>query len=152
MWLHALRSWERAAMRDGPGAERDLEAAERALALMPGPPSGFFAPWDASYLAVARGKTALMLDRPGESVEHFERALELTSDWMRPTYEIQLAAACIQAGQPERGSSLLLGTLDVARATGTTVLLSRIANLSTNDLAPYGNVPLVRELRDRVAA
>ena len=152
MVLYALRSWEQAAAGYGQAAEQDLDAAQRALARWTEPPSQYWSAWDEAYLPVARGKTALMLGKVTESVEHFEQALATATGWMKPMYEVQFAAALANAGQPERAGSLLLGTLEDAQAKGTTVLLSRIAKLAGMELAGYHDVPLVRELHERLAA
>lgn len=152
MVLYALRSWEQAAAGHGVAAEQDLDTAQRALARWDGPPSQYWSAWDEAYLPVARGKTALMLGKANESVEHFEQALATATGWMRPMYEVQFAAALANTGQPERAGSVLLGTLEDARAKGTTVLLSRIDRLASTDLAGYQDVPIVRELRERLAA
>ncbi len=151
MVLYAFRSWEQAAAGYSKAAEHDLDAAQRALSRWTEPPSEYWSAWDETYLPVARGKTALMLGRVGESVEHFEQALTTAKGWMKPLYEVQFAAALANAGQPERAASLLLGTLDAARATGTTVLLSRIDKLANTELAGYCDVPVVRELHERLA-
>jgi transcriptional regulator with XRE-family HTH domain len=152
MVLYAQRSWELAGAGYSVAAERDLDAAQRALSRWTEPPSEYWSAWDETYLSVARGKTALMLGRVSDSVGHFERALTTTKGWMTPLYEVQLAAALANAGQPERAGSLLLGVLDDARAKGTTVLLSRIDKLAGTDLAGYRDVPVVRELQERLAA
>jgi len=152
MVLHAVRSWEQAGAGRGAAAERDLDAAQRALSRWAEPPSEYWSAWDEAYLSVARGKTALILGKLHESVGHFDHALTMASGWMKPLYEVQSASAFANAGQPDRAGSLLLGTLDDARARGTTVLLNRIAKLARVDLAGYDDVPNVRELHDRLAA
>jgi hypothetical protein len=152
MVLYALRSWEQAAAGYSQAAEQDLDSAQRALARWTEPPSEYWSAWDETYLPVARGKTAIMLGRVCESVGHFEAALISAKGWMRPMYEVQFAAALANAGQPERAGGLLLGTLQDARATGTTILLSRIDKLAMTDLAGYRDVPVVRELQEQLAA
>ena len=152
MVLYALRSWEQAAAGYSREAERDLDAAQRALSHWTEPLSEYWSVWDQTYLPVARGKTALMLGRVNESISHFEEALTTAKGWMKPLYEVQFAAALANAGQPERAGALLLGTLEDARAKGTTILLSRIHKLACTDLAGYRQVPVVRELRERLAA
>jgi hypothetical protein len=152
MVLYAVRSWEHAGAGRGAAAERDLDASQRALSRWTEPPSEYWSAWDETYLQVARGKTALVLGAVNDSVGHFERALTTAKGWMKPLYDVQFAAALANAGQPERASSLLLGTLDDARAKGTTVLLSRIDKLASVDLAGYRDVPVVRELHDRLTA
>lgn len=152
MVLYAFRAWEQAAAGYSQAAEQDLDAAQRALDRWTEPPSEYWSAWDETYLPVARGKTALMLGQVCESVWHFEQALVAAKGWMRPLYEVQFAAALANAGQPERAGALLLETLKEARAKGTTILLSRIDKLATTDLAGYRDVPVVRELQERLAA
>jgi hypothetical protein len=151
MVLFALRSWEQAAAGYSGKAERDLDAAQRSLARWTEPLSEYWSVWDQTYLPVSRGKTALMLGKVHESVGHFEDALATAKGWMKPLYEVQFAAALANDGQPERAAVLLLGTLEDARNKGTTILLSRIGKLASMDLAGYLDVPVVRELRERLA-
>jgi hypothetical protein len=152
MWLYSMRGWVNAAAGDGAAAGRDLDAAQRALSLMTEQPVGFFRPWDGSYLLVARGKSALMLGDPTRSIDFLDQALQCSTGWMRPFYEVQLAAVCAQAGEPERAGSLLMSTVEEALAKGTTMLVSRISRLAGAELAPYRDLPTIRALHDRLAA
>ena len=152
MWLYSVRAWQHAAAGDGVAAGRDLDAAERALSLMTAKPTGFFQPWDGSYLLVSRGKSALMLGDPTGSMHFLDLALQSATGWMRPFYEVQLAAVCAQADEPERAGSLLMTTVEKALANGTTMLVSRITKLANQELAPYHDLPTIRALHDRLAS
>jgi len=152
MWLYSVRAWQHAATGDGVAAGRDLDAAERALSLMTMKPTGFFRPWDGSYLLVSRGKSALMLGDATGSMHFLDLALKSAAGWMRPFYEVQLAAVCAQAGEPERAGSLLTTTVEKALANGTTMLVSRISKVASQELAPYRDLPNVRALHDRLAS
>lgn len=152
MWLYSMRAWQHAAARDGVASGRDLDAAERALSLMTARPTGFFRPWDASYLLVSRGKSALMLGDATGSMHFLDLALHSATGWMRPFYEVQLAAVCAQAGEPERAGSLLMTTVDRALANGTTMLVSRITKVASQELGPYRDLPTIRALHDRLAS
>ncbi len=152
MWLQSMLAWHHAAAGDGAAAGRDLEAAQRALSLMSEKPAGFFRPWDESYLLVARGKSALMLGDPRGSMGFLEQALRSASTWMRPFYEVQLAAVCAQAGEPDRAGSLLMSTVERAIANRTTMLLSRITKLASQELRPYRNLPAIRALNEQLAS
>lgn len=151
MWLYSMRAWEYAAAGDEIAAGRDLDAAQRALSLMTEKPAGFFRPWDGSYLLLARGKSALMLGDPMRSADFLSQAVQSASSWMRPFYEVQLAAVCAQAGEPERAGLLLMSTLEKALANGTTMLLSRISKLASQELARYHDLPEIRALHSRLA-
>ena len=152
MWLYSVRAWQHAAAGDGVAAGRDLDAAERALSLMTTKPTGFFRPWDGSYLLVSRGKSALMLGDPTGSMHFLDLALQSATGWMRPFYEVQLATVCAQAGEPERAGSLLMATVEKALANGTTMLVSRITKVASQELAPYRDLPTIRALHDRLAS
>jgi len=152
MWLYSVRAWENAATGDEVSAGRDLDAAERALSLMTARPSGFFRPWDASYLLVSRGKSALMLGDLTSSMYFLDLALQAASGWMRPFYEVQLATVCAQAGEPDRAASLLTAIVERALASGTTMLVSRISKVASQELAPYRDLPTIRALHDRLAS
>jgi hypothetical protein len=151
MWLYSMRAWEYAAAGDEIAAGRDLDAAQRALSLMTERPAGFFRPWDGSYLLLARGKSALMLGDPRRSTDFLSQAVQSATSWMRPFYEVQLAAVCAQAGEPERAGSLLVRTLEKALANGTTMLVSRINKLASQELARYRDLPEIRVLHGRLA-
>lgn len=152
MWLHSMRAWQYASAGDEIAAGRDLDAAQRALTLMTETPTGFFRPWDGSYLLLSRGKSALMLGDPRRSADFLSQAVQATTSWMRPFYEVQLAAVCAQAGEPERAGSLLMTTLENALANGTTMLVSRINRLASQELARYRELPEIRVLHGRLAA
>src|SRR5262245_53566771 len=151
MWLYSMRAWQYAAAGDEVAAGRDLDAAQRALSLMTEKPAGFFRPWDGSYLLLARGKSALMLGDRKRSADFLSQAVQSATGWMRPFYEVQLAAVCAQAGEPERASSLLMSTLEKALANGTTMLVSRINKLASQELARYRDLPEIRVLHGRLA-
>jgi hypothetical protein len=58
--------------------------------------------------------------------------------------------ALVRSRQLERASSLLMDTVDVALATGMTMLLRRIWRITNVELADYRDSPAVRMLRDRL--
>jgi hypothetical protein len=150
--LFATRGWNAAAAGHEREAERDFEAAARALATWDRLPDGWFTGFDATYLDVCRAKAAVLLDppRPERAAVHLERALAATQGWMMPTYQILLASACAQAGRPDQAASLLMETVNGARSTGATLLLTRIDAVVRRDLAIYAAVPAVRQLEDAV--
>jgi hypothetical protein len=152
--LCATRAWNFAAAGDELEAERDFEAAARALSTWTRPPDGWFTGFDATYLDVCQAKAAVMLDppRPERAVFHLENALAATQGWIVPTYQILLASAYAQAGRPDQAAALLMGTVNGARTTGATLLLTRIDAVLRRDLAHYGDMAAVRQLREAVVA
>jgi hypothetical protein len=69
---------------------------------------------------------------------------------MVPTYQILLASAYAQAARPDEAASLLMETVNGARSTGATLLLTRIDAVMRRDLATYAAVPAVRQLEEAV--
>jgi transcriptional regulator with XRE-family HTH domain len=151
--LCATRAWNYAAAGHELEAERDFEAAARALATWERLPDGWFTGFDATYLDVCRAKAAVMLDppRPERAAVHLEQALAATRGWMVPTYQILLASAYAQAGRPDQAAALLMETVNGARSTGATLLLTRIDAVLRRDLVRYGDVAAVKQLREAVA-
>ena len=151
LMLYSRRAWQHAGADDEAAAKRDLDTAQRAVAqLAPIADGGFFAPWGAGYLLVSRAKVAFLLGEAGDSVRLFEDALGDTSGYMRPFYEVQMAAACARAGELERAGSILNRTVDAALTRNAAMLIRRITKLTDEDLAPCRTHPAVRSVRDRL--
>jgi predicted Zn-dependent protease len=130
------------------GQLRGSGSAERALSRIRTEPAGFFSPWNAAHLLMARGKTALSLGRLHEAIDLFDRALTAATGWMLPFYEILTAAVLAQTGESERAVTLLTNALNGTPA-GTTMIEVRARTIVEEYLAGYDE-SAVRMLRDRL--
>lgn len=149
--LYAARGKSYATLGREQEADRDFAAAHRALSRWTRQPTGLFDGVDATWLDVCQGGAALMLDRPAGAIAHYEQALAASKSWMVPTYQINLAAAYAQAGQPEQAASLLVGLVDDARDTQTALLLKWMHGVLGRELAAFADVPTVKQLSEALA-
>lgn len=146
--LYGARAKHYAALGCEPEARRDLDVADRELARWAGQPTGLFSGMDSTFALACRAKTALLLGRPVEAVEHWEAAVAAAQGWLLPAYRVNLAAAYGQAGLPEQAAALLMGILDEARETRTLLPLTWVGNVIQHELVPFRDVPTVRQLTD----
>jgi hypothetical protein len=135
-YVHARRSEERAAAGDAPGAERDLEAAERCL------DDGIFDP-DAIYayrdeerwLDAYRASVYRLLGRHADAA----LAASCAIPTLRPHH--QAPALCDQAagvamgGDLDAACALLVDATRVATSTGNRTYLDRVRGIRAGVLA-----------------
>jgi len=149
-----LRAEDHAALGDAYASQRDLEAAEAALARATGPDDGLYVLWDAGRIAGYRGSCALTLDRPEEASTILEDALSRTSETLigqRCAVVTDLAAAYAMQREVEHSATLLRGAVDAAEAAGLGELVQRALG-ARRHLAPWQDDPAVRLLDERLAS
>ncbi len=151
-WLLACRAESRAMLGDEVGANRDLDAAERALASAAPRPAGFFNPWDCDRLAGFRGSCALALCRANDAVAILSSALERTPSHFteRPAVLADLAAAHAKKGEVERACTCLSEAASLARDLGHIGHIHRIL-ASRHGLDSWRSSPEVRRLDEELA-
>lgn len=152
MWIHSLSAWHEAAGGNEVGSRRHLDTAERAGSLITAAPTGFLAPWDATYLRVSQGKTEAMLGDARTAVAHLEGAVAQIRGWFRPICQVQLAAAQSKAGEPEAAAGTLLEVLAGGWERSDHLVLGRIHRLLARELADHGEVAALRQVRERLGA
>ncbi|HEX4215107.1 MAG TPA: hypothetical protein VIA06_17440 [Candidatus Dormibacteraeota bacterium] len=152
MWVHSLSAWHEAAAGNEAASRRHLERAERSNSQMVAAPTGFFAPWDGTYLRVSQGKTEAMLGDPRAAVDHFRVAVADVGGWFRPICQVQLAAAQSQSGEPEAAAGTLLDVLDRGWERSDHLVLGRVHRLLARELADHGDVAALRQVRERLGA
>jgi transcriptional regulator with XRE-family HTH domain len=153
MMVLLSRAEDHAALGDADSSQRDLEAAETALAGAPGPDDGLYVLWDAARIAGYRGSCALALDRPEEASTVLESALSATSETLigqRCAVVTDLAAAYALQREVEHSAALLMQSVDSAERAGLGELLQRVHGARLH-LAPWADAPAVRQLDERLA-
>jgi transcriptional regulator with XRE-family HTH domain len=153
MMVHLSRAEDRAALGDADASQRDLEAAETALASTRAPDDGLYALWDESRIAGYRGSCALALDRPEEASTVLELALARTSETLlgqRCAVVTDLAAAYAMQREVEHSAALLIESVDTVERAGLGELLQRVHGARVH-LAQWQNTPAVRRLDERLA-
>jgi hypothetical protein len=140
LWLFSARAWQHAALNEEKEAERDLEAAERALAETSGDAIGIFAPWDVNYHLASRARVKQLLGKPGEAVRWYEKTVKgpdpaHANDMMRMHYVLKMVAACLEARQIDRAGGLLSGVVDMVLASGIVMLRRRLQIIVRSDPA-----------------
>jgi transcriptional regulator with XRE-family HTH domain len=150
----ASRAEDHAAIGDATASQRDLEAAEAAIATAPGPDDGMYALWDSGRIAGYRGSSALALGRPEEASTILEDALTRTSETLigqRCAVLTDLAAAYGMQREVEHSAALLAQSADTAERAGLGELLQRVHG-ARRTLTPWQDAPAVRLLDERLAA
>jgi transcriptional regulator with XRE-family HTH domain len=153
MMVLLLRAEDHAAVGDAEASQRDLEAAEAALASADGPDDGYYALWDAGRIAGYRGSCALALDRPEEASTVLESALDQTSGALigqRCAVMTDLATAYAMQREVEHAAALLGQSADTAERAGLGELLQRVHGARLR-LEPWRNTPAVRLLDEQLA-
>jgi transcriptional regulator with XRE-family HTH domain len=153
MMVLLSRAEDHAAMGDADSSQRDLEAAETALAGAGGPDDGLYALWDEARIAGYRGSCALALDRPEEASTVLEGALSATRETLigqRCAVVTDLAAAYAMQREVEHSAALLVQSVDTAERAGLGELLQRMQGARLH-LAPWADTPAVRQLDERLA-
>ena len=153
MMVLLSRAEDHAALGDADSSQRDLEAAEAALAGAAGPDDGLYALWDAARIAGYRGSCALALDRPEEASTMLESALSATSERLigqRCAVVTDLAAAYAMQREVEHSAALLMESVDTAERAGLGELLQRVHGARVH-LSPWAATPAVRQLDERLA-
>jgi transcriptional regulator with XRE-family HTH domain len=148
-----LRAEDHAARGDALASQRDLEAAESALATANGKDDGLYALWDPNRIAGYRGSCALALGRPEEASTILEGALGQTNETLvgqRCAVMTDLAAAYAMQREVEHSAVLLTGAVDTAEREGLGELVQRALG-ARKHLAQWGNDPAVRLLDERLA-
>ena len=68
----------------------------------------------------------------------------------RPYYLVELARACVAAGEAERGQALLTEAAELAVASGAAMLVRRIDTVTRREAASFGGAAGVRPVRERL--
>jgi tetratricopeptide (TPR) repeat protein len=150
----ASRAEDHAALGDAAASQRDLDAADSALASAPGPDDGLYALWDAGRIAGYRGSSALTLERPEEASTLLEDALARTDESLigqRCAVLTDLAAAYALQREAEHSAALLAQSADAAQRAGLGELLQRVHGARVH-LTPWQDSAAVRHLDERLAA
>jgi hypothetical protein len=157
VWLFSARAWQHAALKERLEAERDLQAAERALAETTGPTTGILAPWDVNYYYVSRARVSQLLGMPRAAVGWYERmvngpARPGTDDLRRLHFTLKMVAACVEAKELDRAGSLLSNVVDVVIASGIAMLRRRVQIIMRSEpaLAAQPDVKVLGERLDDV--
>jgi transcriptional regulator with XRE-family HTH domain len=153
MMVLLARAEDRATTGDGDASQRDLEAAETALASATRPDDGLYALWDSARVAGYRGSCALALDRPEEASTVLEGALSATSESLigqRCAVVTDLAAAYALQREVEHSAALLMESVDTAERAGLGELLQRVQG-ARRHLTPWQDAAAVQQLDERLA-
>jgi len=153
MMVLLSRAEDHAAAGDADASQRDLEAAESALAGAALPDDGLYAQWDAARIAGYRGSCALALERPEEASTVLEDALASTADTLigqRCAVVTDLAAAYAMQREVEHSAALLAQTVDTAERAGLSELLQRVQG-ARRHLSQWPDVTAVQQLDERLA-
>ena len=153
MMIHLSRAEDHAAAGNADASQRDLQAAETALARAARRDDGFYALWDEARIAGYRGSCALALDRPEEASTVLEGALSATDDRLvgqRCAVVTDLAAAYALQREVEHSAALLVQTVETAGRAGLGELLQRVQGARVH-LAPWRDTQAVRDLDERLA-
>jgi hypothetical protein len=158
LWLFSARAWQHAALKERLEAERDLQAAERALAETTGPATGIFAPWDINYHFVSRARVSQLLGMPSAAVVWYERMVSGPTrlgidDMRRLHFTLKMVAACVEAKELDRAGSLLESVVDVVIASGIAMLRRRVQIIMRSEpvLAAQPKMKVLSERLDDVA-
>jgi transcriptional regulator with XRE-family HTH domain len=154
MMVLLLRAEDYASAGDADASQRDLEAAEAALASAAVPHEGYYALWDASRIAGYRGSCALALGRPEEASTVLESALDKTSEELigqRCAVMADLATAYAMQREVEHSAALLMQAADTAERAGLGELLQRVHGARIQ-LDEWSETSAVRLLDERLAA
>jgi transcriptional regulator with XRE-family HTH domain len=150
--VHARRAEERAAAGDAPGAQRDLERAETALA--PAGAETFYGPRDAAEMGAMRGVVQGLLGQHKAALE----TLDATLAGMTPSVVAWRAAvladqgaALAQQAEVEEACVRLGRALDLAERSSAGDHVQRVLGIRRMHLAAHGGTPAVRALDDRLA-
>lgn len=118
VWLHATRAQMYAILREHAEAQRALELADRAQAVVPTGSGFYFGMTDPCYLPIQRASVALMAGRPREASALFERIAEGIDPENRPIMAwvtVYGADAAAAAGDMERAAPLLAEAQRIVR-------------------------------------
>jgi len=153
MMVLLARAEDHASARNGDASQRDLEAAEAALATAANPDDGLYAQWDEARIAGYRGSCALALDRPEEASTVLEAALKSTHESLigqRCAVVTDLAAAYAMQREVEHSAALLTESLDSAENAGLGELVQRVQGARSH-LDRWQHAAAVRQLDERLA-
>lgn len=153
MMILLSRAEDHAAAGNADASQRDLEAAETALARALTPDDGLYALWDEARIAGYRGSCALALDRPEEASTVLEAALDDTHESLigqRCAVVTDLAAAYAAQREVEHSAALLMESVDTAERAGLGELLQRVHGARAH-LDLWQDAAAVRQLDERLA-
>lgn len=153
MMIHLARAEDHAAVGNARASQRDLEAAEAALAGAAHRDTGFYALWDAARIAGYRGSCALALERPEEAGIVLEEALAMTDESLvgqRCAVVTDLATAYAMQREVEHSAALLAEAVEMAGQAGLGELIQRVQGARVH-LAPWRDMADVRDLDERLA-
>ncbi|HXM57349.1 MAG TPA: hypothetical protein VOB72_18270, partial [Candidatus Dormibacteraeota bacterium] len=153
MMILLSRAEDHAAAGNADASQRDLEAAETALASAAAPDDGLYTLWDKARIAGYRGSCALALHRPEEASTVLEAALADTHASLigqRCAVVTDLAAAYAAQREVEHSAALLVESVDTAERAGLGELLQRVHGARVH-LNRWQDAAAVRLLDERLA-
>ncbi len=154
-WLLVNRAEQHADAGNTAACDRDLDAAVHVIWGQGTRDDVFWAHWSAARLDTYRGNCARLLHRPAEAIgvlESFLRARDSRVIPARTNPLTDLAVAYVERGEVEHACELLANAFTAATDAGYTEGVSRVLDMRSTTLAPYGAEPAVKHLDERLRA